>query len=315
MSRPEALWARDAWAEQVWCSTLRANDRLVALAYADHARDGLDSVFVTVERLVARTDLSRSTVLRCVARLRELGWFELVEPARQHRAPRYALRMPTPSRDEDDAVQGSQRDTPEGSHADTPGATRGVTVDARGVSRSARGVSVTPDLSPHLSPHHPVRAGQAASAPSGADGRGAGADPRRPDVVRAALDAGVGARLIDRVVDLALDDTGTHSPAGRMSRDAGWRGRLIGRASEQSRATERAEATAAEQARLHREIIRHGESGVHALAEARYAQGRAASDGSLPVLRQAIHDLAEASRAPARAAYGPPTTAGRRATC
>ena len=308
MSRPEALRARDAWAEQVWCSTLRANDRLVALAYADHARDGLDSVFVTVERLVARTDLSRSTVLRCVARLRELGWFELVEPARQHRAPRYALRMPTPSRDEDDAVQRSQRDTPEGSHADTPGATRGVTVDARGVSRSARGVSVTPDLSPHLSPHHPVRAGGVGSTASGAD-------PRRPDVVRAALDAGVDAGLVDRVVDLALTDTGTRTPAGRMARDAGWRERLVGRAGEQDRAVRRADSTAAERTRLRHEVARHGQAGARALTEARYAQGRPAGDESLTVLRQAIHDLAEASRAPTRAASALPTTARMRTTC
>lgn len=317
MSRPEALRARDAWEERVWCSKLRPPERLVALAYADHARDGLGLVFVTVERLVERTGLSRSSVMRAMASLRQQGWLVPVEPARQHRAPRYALRFPVPGGAEHNA-QGDQTDIPERSRADTPEPPGGVRESPSGATVTIRGPSGTPDLSSDLSPHHLAQAGDAAPSPltpAGSDDGGMRVDPRQPNVACAALDAGVEAELIDRVVALALADTNTHSPAGRMSRDAGWRGRLVGQAHAQRQAGRRADATAAERTRLRRDVARHGQAGLRAVAEARYAQGCAADDESLSVLRQAIHDLAEAGKALVQAASATPAPARMQTTC
>lgn len=87
-------WPRDAYTEAVWSSALTSTQRLVALAYADHARD-TDTAWIAPERLEARTGLGRTAAKTAVRALVEAGWLVLVEAARQHRAPRYRL-VPQP---------------------------------------------------------------------------------------------------------------------------------------------------------------------------------------------------------------------------
>ena len=80
MTPRRARWPRDAFAEAVYRSVeLSPPQRLVALVYADHARDG-DTAWVTYERLSQRTGLGRSTAARALAALVAVGWLKLVEP-------------------------------------------------------------------------------------------------------------------------------------------------------------------------------------------------------------------------------------------
>lgn len=90
-------WPSDLWREAVWNSpksSLKPLQRLIALAYADHARDG-EVAWVTYNRLEQRTGLSRDAVARHLGALVEAGWLVLVSPASQHRSARYRLVIPS----------------------------------------------------------------------------------------------------------------------------------------------------------------------------------------------------------------------------
>lgn len=90
-------WHSDLWREAVWNSpksSLKPLQRLIALAYADHARDG-EVAWVTYNRLEQRTGLSRDAVARHLGALVEAGWLVLVSPASQHRSARYRLVIPS----------------------------------------------------------------------------------------------------------------------------------------------------------------------------------------------------------------------------
>ena len=86
-------WPRDLFAEAVWSSRLKPLERLVALAYASHARDQ-EFAFLTYPRMQEVTGLSRDAIARAVTGLRDAGWLELMAEARQHHAARYWLRIP-----------------------------------------------------------------------------------------------------------------------------------------------------------------------------------------------------------------------------
>lgn len=89
-------WHRDVWSDAVWDSSLLPLQKLIALAYADHARDG-DVAWVTYDRLRKRTGLSRDAVARHLRALVDAGWLVLVSAASQHRSARYRLGIPSPS--------------------------------------------------------------------------------------------------------------------------------------------------------------------------------------------------------------------------
>ncbi|CCH73473.1 hypothetical protein BN11_5040014 [Nostocoides australiense Ben110] len=57
------LWWRTTWMEAVWSSDLKPLPTLVAAVYADHARDGR-TAWVTLDRLIERTRLSRDAAIR-----------------------------------------------------------------------------------------------------------------------------------------------------------------------------------------------------------------------------------------------------------
>lgn len=87
-------WPRDTFARAVWRSSLKPLERLVALAYADHAGDQ-DTAGVAYPQLLAWTGLSSNgAVHKAVEGLREAGWLMLAEPASGRRAARYALCIP-----------------------------------------------------------------------------------------------------------------------------------------------------------------------------------------------------------------------------
>lgn len=93
-------WFRDVYAEAVWeCESLRPNEKLVALTYADHAGDpenpGNDVAWVVWRRLSVRTGIrSKSTLSRVLRALEAAGWLVLVEGRKQHYSPRYRLVIP-----------------------------------------------------------------------------------------------------------------------------------------------------------------------------------------------------------------------------
>jgi DNA-binding transcriptional ArsR family regulator len=89
-------WHRDVWSDAVWDSSLLPLQKLIALAYADHARDG-ELAWVTYDRLRERTGLSRDAVARHLRALVDAGWLVLVSAASQHRSARYRLAIPSPS--------------------------------------------------------------------------------------------------------------------------------------------------------------------------------------------------------------------------
>lgn len=92
----DALWAENA---------LRPNELLVALAYAKYAgakdpRTGEkapdDVAWVEWVTLSTLTKIrSRDALNRATRGLVDAGWMRQVEAARQHRAPRYQLTIPT----------------------------------------------------------------------------------------------------------------------------------------------------------------------------------------------------------------------------
>lgn len=88
-------WPRNAWIEAIWTSNLRPLERLVAMAYADHARGGL-TAFVAPDRLVQRTGMSRRATVAARRALIEAGWLTEVEPAAQHRTTVFKTHDPQP---------------------------------------------------------------------------------------------------------------------------------------------------------------------------------------------------------------------------
>lgn len=92
------LWPADLFESAVWESALSTAEKAVALAFADHARDG-DTAWVTYERLMRRCSMSRDTVARCLRVLLEAGWLVLVRPAKHHRPALYRLTIPAEQSD------------------------------------------------------------------------------------------------------------------------------------------------------------------------------------------------------------------------
>ena len=92
-----------AWRDAVWASDLRATDKLVALAYADHASTGPLRVWVAAERLQVRTSLGRTATTAAVRRLRDTGWLTLTSAGVRGSTARYALTVPGAVEREDQA--------------------------------------------------------------------------------------------------------------------------------------------------------------------------------------------------------------------
>lgn len=84
----------NAWRDAVWASDLPATDKLVALAFADHAGDGPLRVWVAAERLQTRTSLGRTATTAALRRLREAGWLTRTGKATRGATTRHALTVP-----------------------------------------------------------------------------------------------------------------------------------------------------------------------------------------------------------------------------
>ena len=87
------IWPSKVWAEAIWASNFKPAEKLVALAYADHARDKRQA-WLSYQRLVQRTGYSRSSCAAAVRVLREAGWLRVVDKGRQHHSTVYELTTP-----------------------------------------------------------------------------------------------------------------------------------------------------------------------------------------------------------------------------
>ena len=105
-------WHRDLWAEAVWCSSLPPMQRIIALVYADHARDS-DVAWVSYDRLSERSGMSRASIARHLPLLVEDGWLVLVSAAAQHRSARYRLVIPAAQQSTPETAEHVQQSRPE----------------------------------------------------------------------------------------------------------------------------------------------------------------------------------------------------------
>jgi hypothetical protein len=145
----------NTWRDAVWVSDLRATDKLVALAYADHASTGPLRVWVAAERLQARTSLGRTATTAAVRRLRDAGWLTLTSAGVRGSTARYALTVPGAVAEHDDQAD----DVDDLEHQEhEPRAPRQVSARDGLVSprdeRVSRGV---PDPLSYPLPHPPTR--------------------------------------------------------------------------------------------------------------------------------------------------------------
>lgn len=82
-----------AWPSAVLSSGLRPKEKIVALAFAEHA-DSDGTTCVSMARVAAQTSLANSSVQTAVKVLREQGWLLVVCPYLATRATIYRLTTP-----------------------------------------------------------------------------------------------------------------------------------------------------------------------------------------------------------------------------
>lgn len=89
----DSVWWRSRWLDAMAVAGVKPMPRLVAYVYADHARQRRDA-WVPISRLIERTGMSESTVIRSRKSLVSDGWLVETQGASQHRAALFALVIP-----------------------------------------------------------------------------------------------------------------------------------------------------------------------------------------------------------------------------
>ncbi|MFE6228888.1 hypothetical protein [Cellulosimicrobium sp. NPDC057862] len=141
----------------MWTSSLGATDKLVALAYADHASNGPLRVWVASERLQARTSLGRTATTAAVRRLRDAGWLTLTSAGVRGATTRYALTVPGAVAELEHDDQVDDVDVVEHQEHE-PRAPRQVSArDELGSPRDERVSRGVPDPLSYPLPHPPTR--------------------------------------------------------------------------------------------------------------------------------------------------------------
>lgn len=88
-------WPRTDWLESVYSSDdLRPLERLTAAIYADHARDR-DHAWVTLDRLIERSGMSRDAANRARRGLVNAGWLVPIGTPSRRKATKYRFAVPS----------------------------------------------------------------------------------------------------------------------------------------------------------------------------------------------------------------------------
>jgi DNA-binding transcriptional MocR family regulator len=145
------------------------NERLLALAMADHARDDGTRIWPSVAELARKTKQSRSTVQRQIRRMLERGWLQTVRSATGRPGDTNEYRIHPVWIAGGELPATGVKLTPVGVHEDEPDSVdnvvhTGVTTDETGVTTDETGVIVvTPESSrtirEPLTPQPPVSTG------------------------------------------------------------------------------------------------------------------------------------------------------------
>ena len=122
MNQHPAFWA---WSVQ----DLKSNTKFVLLALADHAGSAWKAAWPSYDTLAEKTNLSRSTVIRCVKELTDSEY--IIKEKRSNTSNRYHLNRENQSGDED-TIQSSKV----GCHTDTMGCQPDTTAVSQGHSGS-----------------------------------------------------------------------------------------------------------------------------------------------------------------------------------
>lgn len=130
------LWWRTRWSDAVWSSDLKALEKLVAFAYADHAR-AERTAWVTLDRLCERTGLSRDAANRALRGVVAGGYLTVFRKTIK-RPTVYALSLPEGSAVQELESIRSTSDVPRPSTGDVPRPESGSTPDDSG--------STSPDI-------------------------------------------------------------------------------------------------------------------------------------------------------------------------
>src|SRR3990167_8791449 len=77
----------------VFEAPLPPNEKIVMLALADYADDTGGNVRPSVDRLVVKTTMSRSTVRRMLDRLEKYGYLSVEKKPRQHQPAHYRINL------------------------------------------------------------------------------------------------------------------------------------------------------------------------------------------------------------------------------
>jgi hypothetical protein len=123
--------------------TLSQPDKAVLLAMADCAADDGSSVFLGVERLTWKTELSERSVRESLRHLRLAGLVIITKPASQHRPTRYRINVAL--------IRGARRTGPddepgvqEAQVSDESGVQEAQVSEPRGAAGAARGAAGAP---------------------------------------------------------------------------------------------------------------------------------------------------------------------------
>lgn len=148
------------------------NERLLALALADHARDDGTSIWPSIDELSRKTLQSRSTVQRQIAKMVQKGWLILLSDrtgrghTNEYRIdPAWIAGDPSAGSKPLALVPAPTRSYPQGCQSDTLSKRRkGVIQDVKGVTTDVkRVIAVTPESSEPSEPNTPLPPGGGAA--------------------------------------------------------------------------------------------------------------------------------------------------------
>lgn len=201
-------WPRDPWKAAVWESDLKPLERLVALCYADHARNR-DTAWVTHDRLSQLTGLSRSAAVVALRGLVDSRWLVVERRAAQHRSTLYRLTIPIGQQSASRTAEESASRTPaESQHS--------ASRHQQSASRHQQSASRTQPSIDHSPTNHQSPCGE----PATAEGLGVVVVESLPDPLRGQTQL----RPVVQACERLVVEGWTRDELSQATRDKSWNG-------------------------------------------------------------------------------------------